>query len=132
MPGSITDRIQHDLNSQEHLVWRALRENGSAALEYLAEDCIMVLMDGTVLDAKKKPKPKDYLESSSFIPWLSYEIVDDHVVEIDLMAATIVYQVKAARIENGKKVNYNLMCSSTWRQRANANWYMCVHHQTSI
>ncbi|KAI9745072.1 MAG: hypothetical protein M1818_001350 [Claussenomyces sp. TS43310] len=125
MPGSISERVRKDVENMEHQVWRALRESGEEAMPYLADDCIMVLMDGTVLDANEEPKPADYLESSNFQPWLSYDMSDIHVAEIDMMAATIIYRAVATRMEGNRKVKHTMVISSTWRQKANAQWYMC-------
>jgi hypothetical protein len=129
---SISQRIHDDVLNVEHLVWRALKESGPAALDYLDDECAFLMFDGTILGHKSKPSLKKYLKSSDFKPWLTYEMSDVQVVEVDLMAAVIYYRAVVSRIEvPGKKPQtYNLIVSSTWKQIASADWKMVSHQQT--
>lgn len=112
--------------------WRALRESGEAVFEYIDDECTMAI-DGRILDAETKPPLKKYLKKE-FRPWATYEMHDVRVLEIGMMAASVIYKVTATRIESMDKPpqQYSLICSSSWKQGADAEWKMVTHTEASV
>lgn len=108
-------------------MWRALRDSGSAVFEYTADDCTFAI-DGMVLDKDSKPTLKNYMENS-YKPWATYEMHDVRVIEIGLMAASVIYKVTASRLISDDKPpkKYTLLCASSWTQGADAEWKLKVH-----
>ncbi|KAH0551671.1 hypothetical protein GP486_007112 [Trichoglossum hirsutum] len=130
---TISKRVRAAVTDMEHQAWRALRESGAAFLPYIASDCVLLLDDRQVLDSKSSPSISQFLEEE-FKPWASYDMYDVHVVEIDMMAATICYGVTATRATRPGKTPrvYQGVASSTWRQDAGGDWKMCTHQQNLV
>jgi ketosteroid isomerase-like protein len=128
---SIKKRLTAAVTDLEHQIWRALRENSSAVVPYLAKDCIMMFHDGEILDSQTDPSLTEYLESEELAPWASFEIYDVRVSEVDMMAAVVCYRMVAKRAvgRSGALKTYHGRVSSTWRQDASGDWKLCVHHQ---
>jgi Domain of unknown function (DUF4440) len=125
---TISQRIKNSVTVNEHAVWRALSTSGAALLPFLADECIIIHRDGKILSSSTTPSIKKTFESDDYVPFLNYKIEDVEVVEVDMMAAIIVYKVTAER-QGGE---YQAIVSSTWRQNAGADWQMCAHQETSL
>jgi len=125
---------------QETILWGALCDNPEKATKYIADDAVMVnpFMFGDMRPKGKDTEPslKEALESGE--PVLSFKIQDSKVVEIDLMAVTILYsgtlfrQVGDGAGGEGKVKTINVTGSSTWRQVAGGDWVLAAMHVVEV
>ncbi|KAF9050756.1 hypothetical protein BDZ89DRAFT_1057185 [Hymenopellis radicata] len=102
-------------------------ESGPAVFDYIADDAVFAI-DGRVLDAHSKPTLKDYMKNN-YHPWATFEMKDVKVVPTGLMAATVCYRANATKIvrDDQPPEKYNVVCSSSWRQEASADWILVSH-----
>ncbi|KAM7201177.1 hypothetical protein V8F20_004923 [Naviculisporaceae sp. PSN 640] len=118
----------------ETLLWRALCDKPEKAKEYMADDVVMInpLFSGSNDPVSKYTEPsiEEVLEGNE--PWMGFKFHGDPlVVEVDLMAVSLVYKISLFRRygRKGNKVREVLAtCSSSWRQTAGADWLLCAMH----
>ncbi|KAK7403034.1 hypothetical protein QQX98_011191 [Neonectria punicea] len=129
---TIKGRNHAAAKEMETLLWRALCDKPKSALMYLGKDAVIsnrFLFDDPDPRSKESDPPlEDELKHCN--KWMAYKIHDPQVVEIDLMAVALAYQITLFRqIEKGKG-KYSMetveaTVSSSWRQVASGDWELC-------
>jgi hypothetical protein len=115
----------------ETLVWRALCDDPSSAMEYIAKDAIMVNPFLFGDSEPRGPETEQTLEESleDAQPWLSYKMHDPMVVEIDLMAVALVYKLTLFRQGHGNQLEtVEASGGSSYRQTAGGDWRLTSMH----
>jgi len=122
----------------EKQIWNGFLHSGEDIIPYLSKDvfgdtdCVFVLWDGVVLTKKKINEFMEKAYGIRTLKWLTYDMADEEVIEVDMMAGVIYYGVLASRMENGKLVQYKLACSSVWRQNADGEYTISSHQETRL
>ncbi len=125
---TIWGRTQADAREMDTLLWRALCDEPSTALEYAAHDCAIIqpLLFGK--DEEVVHGTEDLKKALEDVePFLGYRISDFQPVEVGLMAVSTVYRVTVT--VQGRKGPEQIEClgSSAWRQTAGAEWQLTGH-----
>ncbi|KAK4212238.1 hypothetical protein QBC37DRAFT_196061 [Rhypophila decipiens] len=117
----------------ETLLWRALCDKPEKAKEYMADDCIMLnplFNHGSNEPVSKQTDPsiEDVLKGNE--PYLGFKFMGDPlVVEVDLMAVSLVYKIALfKRTRKNRVAEIKATCMSSWRQTAGADWLLCAQH----
>ena len=116
----------------EEATWRALQKAGDAMVPFITEDCIMQFPMGMKLTSTSDPSVKDVLNSSAFIPWKSFELMDVDVQAIGEGGAIVSYFARATRPpaqEGEEETEFEALCSSVWRWDGE-KYALCFHQQT--
>lgn len=142
---TISARIENAVTEMEHCHWRTRCNNCSGLLdsEYLDPKCVFLIPglgdydNGGVLSSKSDPKLTEELEDEKLPVWSHYEMKNVEVIEVSMMCAVICYRLSAKKIvEKGPKkgtvVQYEALCSSSYKQLASSKWKMCTHHEAPI
>lgn len=106
MSGSIRDRMAAQLEFMEKQIWNGFLHAGEDLVPYLSKnyfgdhDAVIILWDGNVLDGKSIEKffTKQYGVTTT--KWMTYEMGDVSVIEVDMMAGVIYYGIVATRLES--------------------------------
>ena len=110
----------------ERSAWRALSSDRRAAAsfydEVLADDVLMLLPGGTVIDDRD-----DAIRSMGGSPWASYQLADERVFDLSDEGAVVTYRATAER----DGVHYEALCASTYVQCGDG-WRLALHQQTPI
>jgi hypothetical protein len=110
----------------ERAGWLALSTSGDAARafyrEHLADDVLMLLPGGTVIDDRAKA-----LDSMSGQPWDGFELADERAIRLSDDSTTVIYRATARRDDT----TYEALMSSTW-VRTDEGWRLVVHQQTPL
>lgn len=121
----------------ETLLWRCLCDKPEKAKEYMADDVVMLnplFNHGSHEPVSKHTRPsiEQVLDNNSNREWMGFRFEGDPmVVEVDLMAVSLVYKLSLFRRygRKGNKVRQvRATCSSSWRQTAGADWLLCSMH----
>ncbi|KAF5871790.1 uncharacterized protein Bfra_008814 [Botrytis fragariae] len=128
-PGTISQRIEKAMYDLEHQTWRCRLDKPSALLEYIDPKAVFASPEYGILTNDSEPTLKETLEDDDMRTWNSYEIKDMKIVEVSMMAATVVYDVTASITdEKGyPKGIYKAYCTSCWKQEASADWKLCTY-----
>ena len=115
-----------DLLNREHAAWRALSTDGETAAGYyateLADDVLMLLPGGLVIDERQ-----DVIVSMRGVPWESFELFEERVVELGDDSAIVAYRATAHR--SGQ--DYEALFNSTYVVQ-NGEWRLVLHQQTPV
>jgi hypothetical protein len=88
----------------------------------LADDVLMLLPGDMVIDDRST-----VVASMQGAPWDSYELADEHIVELGGDAAVVGYRATATRAGEP----YTALFNSTY-VRGNDGWRLAVHQQTPV
>ena len=107
--------------------WEALSTSGAAAesfyAENLAEDVLVLLPGGTVLDDREQ-----VIKSMGGSPWTSFKLSDERVLELVDGCAVVAYRATAHR--EGRE-SYTALFNSTYVREGGA-WRLAIHQQTPV
>jgi hypothetical protein len=133
---TILSRNQAAGVEMDTLLWRALCDNPRSASKYLSKDAMIVnaLLFGDVRPRSKDSEPtlKESLKDCE--AYLTYNIHDSNVVEIDMMAVATMYsvtlfaQTKGSSDSDGKFTAVEATASCSWRQVAGGDWELTSMH----
>ncbi|KAA8575039.1 hypothetical protein MFRU_002g03330 [Monilinia fructicola] len=128
-PGTISQRIEKAMYDLEHQTWRCRLDKPSALLEYIDPKAVFASPEYGILTNDSEPTLKATLEDDDMRTWNSYEIKDMKIVEVSMMAATVVYDVTASITDEtgAQKGIYKAYCTSCWKQEASADWKLCTY-----
>lgn len=140
---TISKRNHASAREIEALFWRAILDSPEAAKEYMAKDCVMINPlfhpdgDAAPMTQKTEPAIDEILDGVKEGGWTSYRMHGTpEVVEIDLMAVSVLYKMSLYREHGGggKKAGkkeieeVNATVSSCWRQVAGGDWVLVSQH----
>ena len=115
---------REELLELERAGWEALSASGAAAgrfyAENLARDILMLLPGGMLVDDREQA-----IESMGGVPWTSFELSEERVLELGDEAAVVVYRATARRGD----MSYAALFSSSY-VREGGVWKLAVHQQT--
>lgn len=128
---TIKQRNQESAVEMETLIWRALCDRPKSALKYIAKDAMisnwLVFGDTEPRTKESEPSLEECIKECE--PYMSYKMHSAQVVEIGLMAVSIVYHItlygQAGEPEKDGTVKLDMdeaTVSSTWRQTAGGDW----------
>ncbi|QSZ37647.1 hypothetical protein DSL72_008746 [Monilinia vaccinii-corymbosi] len=128
-PGTISQRIEKAMYELEHQTWRCRLDKPSALLEFIDPKAVFASPEYGILTNDSDPTLKETLEDDDMRTWSSYEIKDMKIVELSMMAATVVYDVTASITDEkgSQKGIYKAYCTSCWKQEASADWKLCTY-----
>lgn len=142
---TISARIVNAVTEMEHNHWRTRCNNCSGLLEseYLDSKCVFLIPglgnyeNGGILSSLSNPQLMEELEDEKLPTWSHYELKNVEVIEVSMMCAVICYRLSAKKIvEKGEKkgsvIEYEALCSSSYKQLASSRWKMCTHHESPI
>jgi hypothetical protein len=116
---------RNDLLALERAAWEALCEGGDAAVafydEVLAKDVLMLFPGGMVIDDRAQ-----VVDSMRGANWRSFDITENHVLDLTPDSAVLAYRVKAQR--DGSD-DYEALLNSTY-VREGDDWKLALHQQT--
>lgn len=125
---SIYSRIDSQVRAMEVTLWRCRIDKPATLLDIVTPGCVLISpVDGGMVTAHTRPSLSQKLKQETQSTFLSYEMHDIEVIEVGMMAATIVYRVTATRASGEP---YAAFCSSAWKQGADAEWKLCVHQES--
>lgn len=132
---TISKRNHAAAREMETLLWRALCDDPESLKEYIAHDCVMInpllapRNSCEPLSKDTEPNVVDVLQAGAGRKFHGFRIHGDPlVVEVDLMAVSLVYKISLFR--HGRKGTREIVATagSTWRQTAGADWLLVQFH----
>jgi hypothetical protein len=115
-----------ELIAIEHAAWDALSSSGADASAFydrvLAREVLMLLPGGMVIDDRAQ-----VVQSMHAADWISYELSDEHVLELTDDSATLGYRATATR----PGAEYTALFNSTY-VREDGDWRLALHQQTPV
>lgn len=113
----------NELLDLERAAWRALSTEGAAPTFYdavLADEVLMLLPGGMVIDDRAT-----VIESMAGVPWSSYRLSDERVLELSPTSAVVAYRATATR----DGADYSALFNSTY-VLVDGEWRLALHQQT--
>ncbi|KAJ2890405.1 hypothetical protein MKZ38_001935 [Zalerion maritima] len=139
VPNTIFGRNKTCILDQERMLWRMLCDTPSGLKKHVSGDCVMLFPSGQALTNGADSSPTIDEALDGYEPWSTYRFdAEPRFVEIGMMAASVAYTVTLARLAGdadagrGRMEETSAAAVSVWRQGADGEWELCMHHLAEL